>query len=226
MGPFPSQCKAKLLCKPPYRFVHDVVSAIQKETGFGAGLFDETESDSKCKDPKVKSSFLQKVIDLVGISLGEVVDVRVKKIMSGQEPECTNMLLQKLVQAATDDRVDRESAVNRVLDGEHQGEGRAARSAGADDGGGGAEEKGDADRPPTFEDEGKTLDDADAEEQKDAGDALPPSASVDPSQFTESESELARCQPRPSGSLLFSHSLAASATLRLGRHQCRDGQAD
>ena len=67
------------------------------------------------------------MVDVVGISLGEEIDVRPAKVLSGAEPECTNVLLQKLAQAATDDEVDRDQAISRVLDGEHQGEGPGAR---------------------------------------------------------------------------------------------------
>jgi hypothetical protein len=36
----------KLLSKPPFRYLHDLVSEIIRTTGFGNGLFTEEEMDS------------------------------------------------------------------------------------------------------------------------------------------------------------------------------------
>jgi TRAF3-interacting protein 1 len=47
----------KLLSKPPFRFLHDVISEVQRNTGFAPGLFtdDELVADNvKDKDSKVR----------------------------------------------------------------------------------------------------------------------------------------------------------------------------
>ncbi|CAG9789353.1 unnamed protein product [Diatraea saccharalis] len=73
----------KLLKKPPFRFLHDIVTCVLKTTGFFAGLFEEEELISdNVKDRESKILFLNKVIAVVG-----------------QEPEKTNELLQYLAQA-------------------------------------------------------------------------------------------------------------------------------
>jgi TRAF3-interacting protein 1 len=58
----------KLLSKPPFRFLHDVISAISHTTGFGEGLFDAGELDSAAiTDKNAKIAYLAKIFLLVGI---------------------------------------------------------------------------------------------------------------------------------------------------------------
>lgn len=54
----------KLLKKPPFRFLHDIVTNIINETGFLKGLYNQTEMQSEnVKDRDTKIAFLQKLID-------------------------------------------------------------------------------------------------------------------------------------------------------------------
>lgn len=52
----------KLLSKPPFRFLHDVISEVQRNTGFAPGLFTEEELNAenvKDKDSKVRMMIVQ-----------------------------------------------------------------------------------------------------------------------------------------------------------------------
>lgn len=56
----------KLLRKPPFRFLHDVIKGVIKETGFLKGLFSEYELNcDNVKDKNAKINFLTKLIDAV-----------------------------------------------------------------------------------------------------------------------------------------------------------------
>eukprot|EP00968_Pinguiococcus_pyrenoidosus_P007099 scaffold470_cov257-Pinguiococcus_pyrenoidosus.AAC.14 len=92
----------KLLGKPPFRFLHDIISAVIRNTGFGAGLFSEEEMDSaNVRDKQSKITYLEKIIRLVGMQLNTLVSARPSKIVAGHEPENTNVLLQLLGLCAT-----------------------------------------------------------------------------------------------------------------------------
>jgi TRAF3-interacting protein 1 len=57
----------KLLLKPPFRFLHDVIVGLYKATGYPSGIFSEDEMVSAnvaSKDAKI--AFLTKAIESVG----------------------------------------------------------------------------------------------------------------------------------------------------------------
>ncbi|KOC70173.1 TRAF3-interacting protein 1 [Habropoda laboriosa] len=90
----------KLLRKPPFRFLHDIVSAVIKETGFLDGLYSEEELNSEnIKNKEAKLAYLTKLIDVVKLATGFNLTVRASKIISGQEPCKTNELLQAIGKA-------------------------------------------------------------------------------------------------------------------------------
>lgn len=86
----------KLLSRPPFKFLHDVVKSTQKATGFLDGYFTDAELDvdkvSADKDAKV--AFLQKLIEAVEAAGQTPVDAQAKAIAAGKDPEKTNALLQ------------------------------------------------------------------------------------------------------------------------------------
>ncbi|XP_020289078.1 TRAF3-interacting protein 1 [Pseudomyrmex gracilis] len=90
----------KLLRKPPFRFLHDIITAVIKETGFLEGLFTEEELISdNIKNKEAKLAFLTKLIDVMKLISSANLTVRASKIISGQEPTKTNELLQAIGKA-------------------------------------------------------------------------------------------------------------------------------
>ncbi|XP_015116724.1 TRAF3-interacting protein 1 [Diachasma alloeum] len=90
----------KLLRKPPFRFLHDTINAVIKETGFLKGLFtDEELISSNITDKDGKLAYLTKLIDAMKLITGQELSVRPSKIVSGQEPLKTNELLQAIAKS-------------------------------------------------------------------------------------------------------------------------------
>lgn len=93
----------KLLKRPPFRFLHDVISAIQDKTGFAKDLFDTDQRDAKTIDSKdSKLAYLQKILNYIRTNNTNhtdndiLSDVNPLKIIAGLEPEKTNLLLQEI----------------------------------------------------------------------------------------------------------------------------------
>ncbi|CAN7984202.1 unnamed protein product [Ixodes hexagonus] len=108
----------KLLKKPPFRFLHDIIHNVIKASKFLDGLYtpDELASEN-IKDKESKIAFLQKAIDAVIMVTGTHLTVRPSKIVSGHEAEKTNEFLQLMAKAASK-KLDSSEAVKRVLAGE------------------------------------------------------------------------------------------------------------
>jgi hypothetical protein len=85
----------KLLSKPPFRFLHDIVGGLHNATGFANNVFQGDEWDSRAmnasKDTKIE--FIEKLISYVTDVTGEVVEADCFKILAGKEPEKTAAML-------------------------------------------------------------------------------------------------------------------------------------
>nr|KAF6451321.1 TRAF3 interacting protein 1 [Molossus molossus] len=108
----------KLLSKPPFRYLHDIITEVIRVTGFMKGLYTDAEMKSEnVKDKDGKISFLQKAIDVVVLVSGEPVSAKPARIVAGHEPERTNELLQRIGKCCLS-KLSSEDAVKRVLAGE------------------------------------------------------------------------------------------------------------
>ncbi|KAJ3001849.1 TRAF3-interacting protein 1, partial [Thoreauomyces humboldtii] len=117
----------KLLSKPPFRYLHDLISEVLAGSGFAKGLYDDVESNSdNVKDKDAKIAYLTKMIDCVAIATGVEVKANPQKIVAGMDPEDTNFFLQLLGKAVIK-KIDSVDAVRRVLAGEHQDRPRGSK---------------------------------------------------------------------------------------------------
>uniref|UniRef100_H2YVY2 TRAF3-interacting protein 1 n=1 Tax=Ciona savignyi TaxID=51511 RepID=H2YVY2_CIOSA len=107
----------KLLNKPPFRFLHDIITEVIRTSGFLKGLFTNEEMESKNVTAKEdKLLFLQKVIDCVNIVSGDTLTVKPNKVIAGHEPEKTNELLQVMAKCILKNKSSTD-AVQQVLTG-------------------------------------------------------------------------------------------------------------
>ncbi|XP_007452948.1 PREDICTED: TRAF3-interacting protein 1 isoform X1 [Lipotes vexillifer] len=105
----------KLLNKPPFRYLHDIITEVIRMTGFMKGLYTEAEMKSdNVKDKDAKISFLQKAIDVVVMVSGEPLLAKPARIVAGHEPERTNELLQRIGKCCLN-KLSSDDAVKRVL---------------------------------------------------------------------------------------------------------------
>ncbi len=105
----------KLLSKPPFRFLHDIIMEVVKVTGFASDLFTPEEMDSAhINEKNQKLQFLEKIIRLVGVQLNTLVEAKPIKIVAGADPQVTNNFLQ-LLAVACKHMPDSRIAVKTVL---------------------------------------------------------------------------------------------------------------
>ncbi|KAM3853535.1 TRAF3-interacting protein 1 isoform 2-T2 [Vipera latastei] len=108
----------RLLSKPPFRYLHDVIGEVIRSTGFMKGLYTETEMKSdNVKDKDAKIIFLQKAIDVVIMVTGEYLAVKPARVVAGHEPERTNEFLQAIAKCCLN-KLSSDEAVQKVLDEE------------------------------------------------------------------------------------------------------------
>lgn len=92
----------KLLSRPPFRYIHDVIFAVSKATGFpDLSVFDESEMVGKAiKDKTAKINFLRKAIQVLEDASGEQVTMRPEKAVAGAESHTVNEFFQLLARTA------------------------------------------------------------------------------------------------------------------------------
>ena len=90
------QLTTKLLSRPPFRFLRDVLVEVVRSTGFLDGLFTEEELTGDVKDKAAKLAFLQRAIDATSLCVGQPLPANPSKIVAGKEPENTNAWLQAI----------------------------------------------------------------------------------------------------------------------------------
>jgi TRAF3-interacting protein 1 len=90
----------KLLSKPPFRYLHDLISELIANSGFGEGLYGGVELDSGAvKEKESKIAWLSKIIQLTELAnpnADKKIAAKPNKIVAGLEPEVTNQWLQIL----------------------------------------------------------------------------------------------------------------------------------
>jgi len=94
----------KLLRRPPFRFLFDVIRSLIKATGFPLQFLDESSdiTNADMKDAKFKFVFLSKLIVIASaVSNEDLSFIDPKQIIAGRHPEATNILLTRLAEAAT-----------------------------------------------------------------------------------------------------------------------------
>ena len=119
-GPKPP-LSTKLLTRPPFRYLQDLINAVTQSTGFGHGLFEglKAEGDSKTTTREYKIEYVNRLMDCIGLGLGRSLHFcSASMVVAGSECEKTNRMLQNLSQVATDDSLNFDDLVKRVLSGE------------------------------------------------------------------------------------------------------------
>ena len=85
----------KLLSKPPFKYLFDIIMETSKKTGFANGIItmilglyegDELKPDYY-GEKKRKIDFLEKIIQLAEVMGGQKVAANPQKIVAGMEPE-------------------------------------------------------------------------------------------------------------------------------------------
>lgn len=104
----------KLLSRPPFRYLHDLLTELIAKTNFAQGLYSDAELDSaNVSDKDSKITFLQKFIDCAKLVSDDTPAVKPAKIVAGLDAEDTNTFLQFLARDLL--KLDSSAAVAQIL---------------------------------------------------------------------------------------------------------------
>jgi TRAF3-interacting protein 1 len=107
----------KLLSRPPFRYLHDLISEIINNTQFAKDLYTVNEFVSaNVTEKEAKLTYLQKLVDVTALVSGTEVKAKPAKIVAGLEPDDTNALLQFIGELSIKG-ADTSDAVRQVLGG-------------------------------------------------------------------------------------------------------------
>ena len=105
------KCTDKLLARPPFRFLFDIILAVNATTDLGLVLTEEELDSANLKDKSSKLAFLDKVAKHVKTRLDTTIDLNSKKVVAGLETEKTRKFLQLLaIAAATTTATDEDNS--------------------------------------------------------------------------------------------------------------------
>jgi len=91
----------KLLLKPPFKYIFDIIMETSKHTGFAKDLYSPPElAPDFYSNKENKILFLKKVQDLVQTMLQREIPCKPTRVVAGHEPENTNLLLQGIYESA------------------------------------------------------------------------------------------------------------------------------
>ena len=114
----------KYLSRPPLRFLIDIIKSCIEIKKYPLNLYNNeyiNSLDNKDISKEIKLEFLDRLISYVSITNKKVLNVKSSKIISGLEPENTNILLQELGKAIIsyeNGQVNNDEVIKRVNNGE------------------------------------------------------------------------------------------------------------
>jgi len=111
-------CTDKLLARPPFRFLFDVILAIDAASDLGLDRVLTTEFDSaNVKDKPSKLAFLDKVVKHTEVRLDTTVDLNLKRVVAGLDTAKTRAFLRLLALTANAGS-NSEDATDSMLTGD------------------------------------------------------------------------------------------------------------
>ena len=100
--------------RPPIKFLSLIVGAINKNTGFGKGVFSESELTGGLSTKEDKLNFFQKLKDYTQLLVGHEIDVEPKSIAAGKDVEKTLVFMQTFAEGAQHPKISFAKAAAKI----------------------------------------------------------------------------------------------------------------